>query len=83
MSCLVARLTALIDRIKVAATARCSPMVVEFNILGGRPSVSCSLVCDVGGEKFLNVSPEEVVWLTDGEVVSYTVKSNTSWSVEY
>lgn len=46
--------------------------------------VSCGIVCDVNdtGGKYLDVSPDEIQWITDDIGVIYTVYSNTDWEIE-
>lgn len=43
--------------------------------------LSCSLVCEVHGQFFLKVSPQEVQWITPNEIITYIVKSNTEWNI--
>lgn len=46
--------------------------------------VSCGIVCDVNdtGGKYLDVSPDEIQWITEDIGVVYTVYSNTDWEIE-
>lgn len=46
--------------------------------------VSCGVVCDVNdtGGKYLDVSPDEIQWITEDIGVIYTVYSNTDWEIE-
>ena len=44
--------------------------------------VCCGIVCDIAQLNYLNVSPEEVMWITDSEGIYYSVESNTDWIVE-
>ncbi len=44
--------------------------------------VSCGIVCDIAQLNYLNVSPEEVMWITDSEGIYYSVESNTDWIIE-
>ena len=41
----------------------------------------CSIICSVAELKYLNVSPEEVVWITPDKGVVYEVDSNTEWII--
>lgn len=41
------------------------------------------IVCSMADLKYLNVSPEEVVWITPEQGVVYHVESNTTWVVVY
>lgn len=43
--------------------------------------VRCGLVCSVAEVRYLNVSPEEVQWITDDIGVFYNIESNTDWIV--
>lgn len=46
--------------------------------------VSCGIVCDVNdtGGKYLDVSPDDIQWITEDIGVVYTVYSNTDWEIE-
>lgn len=48
---------------------------------GGGMQVSCRLVCEVGRNLFLSVSPD-FVWLVGDSVEFFDVASNTNWNVE-
>ena len=41
------------------------------------------LVCSMADLKYLNVSPEDIVWITPDQGVVYNVESNTTWRVIY
>lgn len=43
--------------------------------------LSCSLVCEVPGQIFLRVSPQEVQWVTVNETITYNVESNIDWNI--
>lgn len=43
--------------------------------------VKCSVVCSIKELPYLNVSPEEVQWITSDYGVVYHVESNTNWMV--
>lgn len=83
MSCLEARLTLLGSRVVAGAELVNRPLSVETTLPNCGMRVACGLVCDVGGLKHLNVSPEDVQWITPDEGVLYSVESNTNWIVEF
>lgn len=45
-------------------------------------SVKCGLVCSLADVLFVRVSPQEVQWITEDEVIVYNVESNTNWIIE-
>ena len=87
MSCPDVNIKLLNDRIKIAATAIMAPLAAPIKVdawaIYKRMKIACGIVCDAGDYKYLNVSPEEVMWITPDEGILYTVESNTSWSIEY
>lgn len=82
MSCLVAKVTVVLSSFSANIELTNKPMAVAATIANHRLIANCSLLCTVGGEKYLNVSPEEVVWISDAESAWYEVESNTEWNVE-
>ena len=48
----------------------------------GGISVSVGLVCDVGLQKFLRVTPESVQWITVEMPIDYNVESNVIWNIQ-
>lgn len=53
---------------------------VSYKRLGGL-KVEYYLICTVGTDKYLKVTPEEPIWITMDEMGVYTVRSNTDWVV--
>lgn len=45
-------------------------------------NISCSIVCTAKEFTYLNVSPQEVQWITPDMCIVYNVKSNTTWNIE-
>ena len=43
--------------------------------------VRTSIVCSIGNKRYLNVSPDEIQWITPDCGVIYTVESNTKWII--
>lgn len=43
--------------------------------------VRTSIVCSIGNRQYLNVSPDEIQWITPDCGVIYTVESNTKWII--
>ena len=58
-------------------------MEVKVSPVGEAMDFRCSLICWTGGDRWLRVTPEEVVWLTEDNAWSayYEVESNISWEV--
>jgi len=48
----------------------------------GGISVSVGLVCDVGLQKFLRVTPESVQWITVETPIDYNIESNVLWNLQ-
>lgn len=47
-----------------------------------RLNISCNIVCSIKDLKYIDVSPEDVQWITPEWGIVYTVKSNTNWIIE-
>lgn len=45
------------------------------------PVLRCAIVCSVADLPYLNVSPDEVQWITSDYGVFYHVESDTDWVV--
>jgi hypothetical protein len=45
-------------------------------------SVKCGIVCSLADVLYVRVSPQEVQWITEDEVIVYNVESNTNWIIE-
>lgn len=43
--------------------------------------VKCSIVCSLGEFRYLNISPDEVQWITDDRGVFFDVESNVEWII--
>lgn len=44
-------------------------------------TVSYGIVCRIKTENYLQVSPEDVQWITEDSDIIYIVKSNTNWKI--
>lgn len=44
-------------------------------------TVSYGIVCSIKTENYLQVSPEDVQWITEDSDIIYIVKSNTNWEI--
>lgn len=60
-----------------------SPILADSRRTDAPLMIASSLVCRVETESFLFVTPEEVVWLTEGNGWSavYEVTSNVTWDI--
>lgn len=43
--------------------------------------VVCSLICSLNVKRYIEVSPEEIQWLTEDTDITYIVKSNIDWEI--
>lgn len=56
-----------------------SPIISE---IGQHLNVSCGIICSISDIFYLEVSPEDVVWITPDEGIIYNVHSNVNWFIE-
>ena len=56
-----------------------APIVSE---VGTHLNISCGIVCSLSDVFYLNVSPEEVQWITPDMGIVYNVMSNIDWTIE-
>lgn len=57
------------------SNANVTPQISSIN-------VKCGLVCSVADVLYVKVSPQEVQWIAEDEVIVYHVESNTNWIIE-
>lgn len=92
MGCLNVRVTALHEQlgcivtrigegIKVLANRVGEPLKVLSTDIAEHLAVRCNIVCTLGDLHYINVSPEEVQWITDDIGIVYTVESDTNWII--
>ena len=43
--------------------------------------VVCNLICSLNVKGYIEVSPEEIQWLTEDTDITYIVKSNIDWEI--
>lgn len=64
---------------------------VRLNRIGGSSissermgglKMTAYLVCDVGRQKYLRVTPDEPIWIDVGIDGIFTIRSNTEWIVD-
>lgn len=48
----------------------------------GNINVTASLVCSVGTNKFIRVTPTEPMWIDVGFSINYYIESNTNWNIK-
>ena len=71
------------------ANIKCSQCIQErqidasYNDLGNMTSFSFGFVYTLEELRYLDVSPNEVVWISPYEAIVYHVSSNTDWKVDY
>lgn len=70
------------ERLETKTTLMSRAQMITPTVLREKLKVAFGIICELEDLKYVHVSPEEVVWITDGEVVTYTVESNTDWRVE-
>ena len=44
-------------------------------------NISVYFVCTVGGDKYIRVTPEEPLWITVNQDLTYTIHSNSDWVI--
>ena len=64
----------------------------DIDVLNRTPSITASkvgdvrlgiyLICRVGKDKYLRVTPTETLWITVDSSINYEVRSNTEWRIE-
>ena len=65
----------VITQIIPVSNAHVTPKINSIN-------VKCGLVCSLADVLYVRVSPQEVQWITEDEVIVYNVESNTNWIIE-
>lgn len=45
-------------------------------------NISFGIVCSLSDVLYLDVSPDDVQWITEDTAIMYNVSSNTSWFIE-
>lgn len=60
-----------------------SPDTLDVNItsITNPMKVVCSLICSLNVKGYIEVSPEEIQWLTEDTDITYIVKSNIDWEI--
>lgn len=57
-------------------------LVAIVSDVSSRLKTRCSVICSINDlSTYLNVSPEEIQWITEDVGVVYNVESNTNWIV--
>lgn len=80
-SCLSASVSRIGEGIEASVKNLTQPLVASLtDTVIKHLKVSCSIVCSLKGD-FLNVSPNEIQWITDDIGVFFDVESNTDWEV--
>ena len=46
-----------------------------------RMQINIGVICSLSNMKYLQVSPEEIQWITPEDDVIYVVQSNTDWDI--
>lgn len=64
----------------------------DIDVLNRTPSITASkvgdvrlgiyLICRVGKDKYLRVTPTETMWITVDSSIDYNILSNTDWIVQ-
>ena len=77
----IAKVSSITEPLKVAASLAVEPFKVLASNIKKRLNISCSVVCSLADLFYLNVSPEDVQWITDDIGIVYEVESNVKWIV--
>lgn len=82
-SCLSASVSRIGEGIEASVKNLTQPLVASLaDTVIEHLKVSCSIVCSlVDVDDYLNVSPNEIQWITDDIGVFFNVESNVDWEV--
>lgn len=88
VSCKIAsettRVSLLLDHDNLSISCKIVSNVTDISItrIHSDLNVSCGIVCSLAEVLYLDVSPQEIQWITEDMGVVYNVSSNTSWTIE-
>lgn len=74
--------TSIINPIEIQVLNNTSSLIpVLTDLYEDHLKVVCSLICNLNVKGYIEVSPEEIQWLTEDTDITYIVKSNTDWRI--
>ena len=77
----IAKVTSITEPLRVLASVVNEPLKILASSINERLNITCSVVCSLADLFYLNVSPEDVQWITDDIGIVYKVESNVKWIV--
>ena len=82
MSCLSVNINIIPSKFEVDTTLLNEDLKLNISdIYQKHLTVSYGIVCSIKTENYLQVSPEDVQWITEDSDIIYIVKSNTNWKI--
>lgn len=82
MGCLTARVKLLNEQISASVECLNAAITARVADITERLNVRCGIVCSLADVQYLEVSPQEVQWITPDEIIMYTVTSNVDWEIQ-
>lgn len=82
MGCITASVKLLNEHISASVKCLNEEITARVVDLTQRLSVKCGIVCSLADVQYLEVSPQEVQWITPDELIMYTVTSNVEWEIQ-
>lgn len=74
--------TSITNPIEIQVLNNTSSLIpVVTDLYENHLKVACSLICSLNVKGYIEVSPEEIQWLTKDSDITYIVKSNTDWEI--
>lgn len=82
MGCLTASVKLLNEHISASVECLNAAITARVADITERLNVRCGIVCSLADVQYLEVSPQEVQWITPDELIMYTVTSNVDWEIQ-
>lgn len=82
MGCLTASVKLLNEQISASVECLNAAITARVADITERLNVRCGIVCSLADVQYLEVSPQEVQWITPDEIIMYTVTSNVDWEIQ-
>ena len=75
-------ITSIVNPIEIQVLNSTSSLIpVLTDLYKNHLKVVCNLICSLNVKGYIEVSPEEIQWLTEDTDITYIVKSNTDWEI--
>lgn len=88
VSCKIAsettRVSLLLDHDNLNISCKITPDATSVSIvrIPSDLNITFGIVCSLADVLYLDVSPNDVQWITEDTVIMYNVSSNTSWVIK-